>query len=35
MGEPDPLGRIDAITTTDAAGKALIRGDNAKAALRL
>ena len=35
MGEPDPLGVIDAIATTDAAGKDLIAGGNARAALRL
>jgi aminocarboxymuconate-semialdehyde decarboxylase len=35
MGTPDPLGVIDAIATTDEGGKALIRGDNARAALRL
>ena len=35
MGEPDPLGVIDAIATTDAAGKDLITDGNARAALRL
>ena len=35
MGEPDPLGRIDAIATTDAAGKDLIRSGNAASALGL
>ena len=35
MGEPDPLGVVDAIETTDAAGKELIKDGNARAALRL
>jgi aminocarboxymuconate-semialdehyde decarboxylase len=35
MGLPDPVGTIEAIETTDAAGKALIKEGNAKAALRL
>ncbi len=35
MGEADPLGRINAIDTTDEAGKELIRSGNAQAALGL
>jgi len=35
MGIPDPLATIDAITTTDEAGKERIREGNARAALRL
>lgn len=35
MGLPDPVGAIDAIETTDDAGKALIKGGNARAALGL
>jgi aminocarboxymuconate-semialdehyde decarboxylase len=35
MGLPDPVGVADAIQTTDQAGKALIKGGNARAALGL
>lgn len=35
MGLPDPLGTIEAVETTDAAGKDRIRGGNARAALGL
>lgn len=35
MGVADPIEAIEAIETTDEAGKALIRGGNAEAALRL
>jgi aminocarboxymuconate-semialdehyde decarboxylase len=35
MGPPDPVGTIEAIETTDADGKSLIKEGNAKAALRL
>jgi len=35
MGLADPLAVVDGIETTDEAGKALIRGGNAQAALRL
>ena len=35
MGLGDPLAVVDAITTTDAAGKQRIREGNARAALRL
>jgi aminocarboxymuconate-semialdehyde decarboxylase len=35
MGLPDPLGTVQAIETTDEAGKALISEGNARAALRL
>jgi hypothetical protein len=35
MGVPDPVGTVEAIETTNAAGKALISEGNARAALRL
>lgn len=35
MGVPDPVGTVQAIETTDEAGKSLIGEENAKAALRL
>ena len=35
MGLPDPVGTIEAIETTDAAGKERIKEGNARAALRL
>ena len=35
MGVPDPVGTVQAIETTDEAGKAQISEGNAKAALRL
>jgi hypothetical protein len=35
MGLPDPLGVVEAIGTTDEAGKQRIREGNARSALRL
>ncbi|MDP8921756.1 MAG: amidohydrolase, partial [Chloroflexota bacterium] len=35
MGLPDPVGTVDAIATTDAAGKERIKEGNARAGLRL